>query len=74
MWILLISVYALDNHLGQTQSKGVVHAPQHSYEQCQRERDRVQHDWHLDGYRVSPRCIWVKHYSTNNGAYNSSDR
>ena len=74
MWILLISLYATNNNLGQTQSKGVIHTAQHSYEQCQKQRDTVQQQWRLDGYKTSARCIWVKHYSTNNGAYNESDR
>ncbi len=68
MWVLLISLY-LQQPLGYTQSKGMIHAPQTSYEQCQKERDRVQQSLHLDGYRTSARCIYIKHYSTHNGAY-----
>ncbi len=68
MWVLLISLY-MQQPLGQTQSKGVIHAPMSSYEQCQRERDRVRAVWYVDGYRVSARCIWVKHYSEHSGAY-----
>lgn len=68
MWVLLISLY-VHQPLGQTQSKGVIHAPQPSYEQCIHERDRIRTTWYTDGYRVSPRCIYIKHYSTNNGAY-----
>lgn len=69
MWVLLISLY-VNEPLGQTQSKGVLQAPQNSYEQCQKERDRVQQYWHIDGYKVSPRCVYIKHYdSRHNGSY-----
>jgi hypothetical protein len=68
MWILIISMYVLEP-LGQVQSKGAIQAPQTSYEQCMKERDRVRAQWHMDGYRISPRCLYVKHYSTSNGAY-----
>ena len=68
MWVLLISLY-LNQPLGQTQSKGVIHAPQTSYDTCVKERDRIRQAWTMDGYRVSPRCIYVPYYSTNNGAY-----
>jgi hypothetical protein len=73
MWVLLISLY-LHQPLGQTQSKGMIHAPQTGYEQCTRERDRVNQYWHMDGYKVSARCIYVKHYSTHNGAYNDANK
>lgn len=73
MWILMISLY-LHQTLGQTQSKGVIQAPQPSYETCLRERDRIRATWYTDGYRVTARCIYIKHYSTNNGAYNESDK
>lgn len=63
MWILIISLY-LHQPLGQIQSRGYIEAPQPSYEQCQHERERIQQTWHTDGYRVSPRCIWIKHYNT----------
>jgi hypothetical protein len=68
MWVLIISLFAAQP-LGQTQSKGIIHAPHTSYEQCLRERDRVNQHWHMDGYSVRARCIYVKHYSTHNGAY-----
>lgn len=61
MWVLLISMY-LHKDLGQTQSKGIIHAPQQSYEQCLQARDRVREQWHMPGYRISPRCIYVKYY------------
>ena len=73
MWVLLISAY-LHQSLGQIQSKGVVQLPQSSYETCLRERDRIQHTWYTDGYRISSRCIYIKYYSTNNGAYNESNK
>lgn len=73
MWVLLISLY-LHQPLAQTQSKGVIHAPHNSYEQCLQARDTVQKSWYMDGYRVSARCIYVKHYSTHNGAYNESNK
>lgn len=73
MWILLISLYLQQPH-GHVQSKGVIHAPQQDYETCIRERNRIQATWYTDGYRVSPRCIYVKHYSNNNGAYNESNK
>jgi hypothetical protein len=44
------------------QSKGVIQAPQSSYEQCIKERDRIKEQWRMDGYRVSPRCIYIKYY------------
>lgn len=69
MWVLLISLYMNSAIQGQTQSKGMIHAPQSSYEQCLKERDNVQRTWHMDGYRVSPRCVYIKYYSTHNGAY-----
>jgi len=73
MWVLLISLY-LGQSLGQTESKGVIHAAHNSYEQCLKQRDQVRATWHLDGYKVSARCIYVKHYSTHNGAYNESNK
>ena len=73
MWVLLISLY-LGQPLGQTESKGVIHAAHNSYEQCLKQRDQVRATWHLDGYKVSARCIYVKHYSTHNGAYNESNK
>lgn len=73
MWVLLISLY-LGQPLGQTESKGIIHAAQPSYEQCLKQRDQVQRTWHLDGYRVSARCVYVKHYSTHNGAYNDANK
>ena len=73
MWVLLISLY-LHQPLGQTQSKGVLQAPFESYERCVAERERVRRDWHLGEYRVSPRCVYVKYYSRDNGAYNETNR
>jgi hypothetical protein len=61
MWVLIISLY-LPQPLGHVQSRGVIEAPQPSYEACQRERDRVRSTWFIDGYRISPRCIYVKYY------------
>jgi hypothetical protein len=68
MWVLLISLYAAQP-LGQTQSKGMIHAPQSSYELCEQERDRINRTWQIDKYKTSARCVYIKHYSTNNGAY-----
>lgn len=65
MWILIISLY-LNQPLGQTQSKGIIQATQTSYEQCQHERDRIRATWYTDGYRVSARCIYLKHYNGTN--------
>lgn len=62
MWILVISLY-LAQPYGQTQSKGIIQAPQHNYEDCQRERARVSATWYTDGYKVSARCIYIQHYS-----------
>ncbi len=73
MWVLLISLY-LHQPLGQTQSKGVLHAPFVTYEACVTERDRVKREWHMAGYTVSPRCVWVKYYSRDNGAYNETNK
>ena len=61
MWVLIISLYMLQPN-GLTQSKGIIQAPQLSYEQCNKERNRVKEEWHMDGYRVSPRCVHMKHY------------
>ena len=47
---------------GLTQSRGIIQAPQPSYDQCIKERDRVKEHWHMDGYRVSPRCVYLKNY------------
>ena len=74
MWVLLISLYMNSAINGLTQSKGMIHAPQLSHEQCEQERDRVNRNWQMVGYRVSARCIYVKHYSHHNGAYGESDR
>lgn len=74
MWVLLISLYMNSAIQGQTQSKGVLHAPQSSYDQCLKQRDQVQRTWQLDQYRISARCVYVRHYSVNNGAYNESDK
>jgi len=73
MWVLIISLY-LAQPLGQTQSKGIIHAPQTSHEQCLQERARIQEYWHMNGYRISARCVYIKHYSQHNGAYNSDQR
>jgi len=73
MWILLISLY-LHEPLGQTQSKGIIHVPQTSYDDCLKQASKVNQSWHLNGYKTSARCIYVKHYSTNNGAYNESTK
>jgi hypothetical protein len=72
MWILLVSLYALNAN--QIQSKGVIHTAHLGHEQCLRQRDHVQQTWQLQGYRTSARCIWIKHYSTDNGAYNESNK
>lgn len=68
MWILLISLYALQP-LGQVQSKGVIHVPMQNIEQCYKERDQVNSVWRIDKYKTSARCIWIKEYSAHNGAY-----
>lgn len=65
MWILIISLY-LHQPLGQTQSKGIIQAPQPGYEHCQQQRDLVNKTWHLDQYKVSARCIYLKHYDGTN--------
>lgn len=74
MWILLISMYMNTSILGQVQSKGVIQAPQAGYEECLRQRDQVQRTWHMDSYRISARCVYIKYYSTHNGAYNESNK
>jgi hypothetical protein len=73
MWILLISLYAIQP-LGQTQSKGVIHVPQMSYDECLKARDRVNSTWRLDGYKTGARCIYIKYYSEHNGAYNAETK
>ena len=62
MWVLVISLYMLQSNTELVQSKGVIEAPQRSLEQCYKERDRVKEQWRMDGYRVSPRCVYLKHY------------
>jgi len=62
MWILFISLYMIQPNTSLVQSKGVIQAPQPSLEQCYKERDRVKEKWHMEGYRVSPRCVYLKHY------------
>jgi hypothetical protein len=69
MWVLLISLY-LGQPLGQTESKGIIHAPHKNYDECLKARDQVRATWQLDGYRLTARCTYIKHYSTHNGAYN----
>lgn len=69
MWILIISLY-VHQPLGQIQSKGIIHAPMKNYELCLKERDKVNQYWYIDGYATKARCVYIKHYSTNNGAYN----
>ena len=68
MWVLIISLY-LSQPLGQTQSKGVIQAPQPSYETCIHERDRIKATWYTDGYKVSPRCVFIKHYNQFNHSF-----
>ncbi len=68
MWVLLISLYLMEP-LGHVQSKGILHVPQSSYEQCQKTRDTVAQRLQVDGYRTAARCIWIKHYSEQGGAY-----
>jgi hypothetical protein len=58
----MISLYMLQPKTEIVQSKGVIQAPQSSYEQCIKERDRIKEQWRMDGYRVSPRCIYLKYY------------
>ena len=62
MWILFISLYMIQPNTSLVQSKGVIQAPQSSLEQCYKERDRIKEQWRMDGYRVSPRCVFLKHY------------
>jgi hypothetical protein len=62
MWILFISLYMIQPNTSLVQSKGVIQAPQSSLEQCYKERDRVKEQWRMEGYRVSPRCVFLKHY------------
>lgn len=62
MWILFISLYLIQPNTSLVQSKGVIQAPQSSLEQCYKERDRIKEQWHMEGYRVSPRCVFLKHY------------
>jgi hypothetical protein len=71
MWVLIVSLYVT---LGQVQSKGIIHAAHTSHAQCLKARDQVRETWRLDGYKISPRCVYVAHYSTDNGAYNESHR
>lgn len=61
MWILIISLYMLQPN-GSTQSKGIIQAPQSSYEQCIKARDRVKEEWRMEGYNVNPRCVHMKYY------------
>ena len=49
--------------LGHAQSKGIIQAPQPSHEVCMRERDRIRATWYTEGYKVSPRCVYIKHYN-----------
>jgi hypothetical protein len=58
----MISLYMLQPKTEIVQSKGVIQAPQSSYEQCIKERDRIKEQWRMDGYRVSPRCVYIKYY------------
>ena len=74
MWVLLISMYMTSAINGLTQSKGMIHAPQNNYEQCLQARDQVKERWHMDQYRISARCVYIRHYSNHNGAYNESDK
>lgn len=62
MWILFISLYMIQPNTSLVQSKGVIQAPQSNLEQCYKERDRVKAQWQMEGYRVSPRCVYIKHY------------
>ena len=62
MWVLFISLYIIQPNIILAQSKGVIQAPQPSLEQCYKERDRVKEQWRMEGYRVSPRCVYIKHY------------
>ena len=62
MWILFISLYMIQPNTSLVQSKGVIQAPQSSLEQCYKERDRVKEQWRMEGYRVSPRCVFLKNY------------
>jgi len=62
MWILFISLYMIQPNTSLVQSKGVIQAPQSSLEQCYKERDRIKEQWRMEGYRVSPRCVFLKHY------------
>jgi autonomous glycyl radical cofactor GrcA len=60
--------------MGQIQSKGVIHVPQTSYDECLKARDRVNSIWRLDGYKTGARCIYIKYYSEHNGAYNAETK
>lgn len=62
MWVLIISLYIIQPNIILEQSKGEILAPQSSYERCMKERERIKEQWRMEGYRVSPRCIYLKHY------------
>lgn len=67
MWLLMISMWADLQHIpGLTQSHGAIEAPMPTLEKCERERDRVRATWFVDGYRVSARCVYVRHYRGSN--------
>lgn len=63
MWVLLISLY-VHEPLGHVQSKGVIQAPFAHYEACVKERDRVLTTWHIEGFNIRPRCIYIPHYNS----------
>lgn len=62
MWILLISVALTQPVMGHVQSRGILQIPTDSYTTCVQERDRVNTQWRLDGYRVSARCLRLAQY------------
>jgi len=70
MWVLLISMALTQPIQGAVQSRGIIQAPMNSYDECLRQRDEIRATWHLDGYRVSARCLRLPDYKTRPGQYN----
>jgi hypothetical protein len=70
MWVLLISLALTQPINGQLQSRGIIQLPMKTHNQCVEQRDEIRATWHLDGYRVSARCLRLPDYTTRPGQYN----
>jgi hypothetical protein len=57
MWTIVIMLHAVSMNVPP--SKGSISLATQNYEECQKVRDTVIHNWRSDQYRVSANCILI---------------